>query len=95
MKSEEPSYIIEYSHPIELGCGYLHIDYIEQFLFGSNTHPPCLRKFYVRCEKLVTITENFTRDATRNTCAQVNQIIFYEKAAMAHSKVFYIYFPSV
>jgi hypothetical protein len=97
VKPEEISSIIEYSHLVELDfVNSLHIDYVEQFLSNLNTRLPCLSKLHIRYEYLVTVTENFTRNATRINCEKLKQLRFYYKvAAMVHSKDYYDYFPSL
>ncbi|CAF4293288.1 unnamed protein product, partial [Adineta steineri] len=37
-----------------------------------NTRLPCLIHLDISYEDLETVTENFTRDATRRSCAQLN-----------------------
>ncbi|CAF3397645.1 unnamed protein product [Rotaria sp. Silwood2] len=91
--SEEESSIIEYPHLIELVFSCVHIDYVEQFLSSLNTRLPCLSKLHVQYEQLVTVTESFTRNATRINCAKLKHITFHEDVNLEHSKDFYIYFP--
>lgn len=92
-KSEEVSSIIEFSHLVELNCIHVHINYVEQFLFDLNTRLSSLIKLHVRYEHLVTITENFRRNATRINCAKLKSIKFYDEITMGHSEDFYLYFP--
>ena len=92
-KHIEKSSIIDFSHLVELDCSSVHIDYMEQFLFDSNTHLPCLNKIYISYQHLVSVTENFTRSTTHINCANLKRIIFNRKMAMVHSKDYYLYFP--
>jgi hypothetical protein len=89
------SSIIDFSHLVELECANVHIDYVEQFLFDSNTRLPCLNKIYISYEDLVSVTENFTRSATHINYPKLKHIIFYRKMAMVHSKDYYLCFPSL
>lgn len=94
-KSEGTSSIIEFSHLIELSCGYCHTNYIEQFLSDLNTRLPSFRKLRIQYEDLVTITENFRRHETRANYAKLKSITFSGETTMVHSKDFYLYFPSL
>ncbi|UJR19932.1 hypothetical protein I4U23_023064 [Adineta vaga] len=67
---DKPS-IIEFSHLVELEYCNVHIDYVEQFLVDSNAYLPCLNKIYISYGHLASITENFTRIATRMNCAKL------------------------
>jgi hypothetical protein len=92
---KETSSIIEYSHLAELVLCDVHIDYVEQFLSSLNTCLPCLSMLCVRYEHLITVTENFTRDATRINCAKVKYIMLDKVKHLAHPRNFYLYFPSL
>jgi hypothetical protein len=94
-KSKEASSITEFSHLVELILDNVHIDYVEQFLSSSNTRLPCLNTLHVKYEHLVTVTNNFTRNATRINCAKLKRIIFDEVIHLVHSRDFYLYFPSL
>jgi len=87
--------MIQFSHLIELQCGYVHIDYIEQFLSSLYTHLPALTKLAVQYEHLVAITENFTSDVIRINCAKLKSIHFTDVQSTVHSEDFYHYFPSL
>jgi hypothetical protein len=92
-QSKEISSIIEYSHLTELLLYHAHIDYVEQFLSSLNTCLPCLSLLGVRYEHLTTVTENFTRDATRINCAKVKHILLDKVIHIAQPRNFYLYFP--
>ncbi|CAF3263786.1 unnamed protein product [Rotaria sp. Silwood2] len=92
-KHLEKSSIIDFSHLIELECPNVHIDYVEQFLFDSNTRLSCLNKIYISYEQLASVTENFTRRTTDINCGKLKHIIFDQNMAMVHSKDYYLYFP--
>jgi hypothetical protein len=94
-KSKQTSSIIEYPHLTELRLDDVHIDYVEQFLSNLNTRLPSLNELYVKYEHLVSVTNNFTRNATRINCSKLKTIIFNERIHLAHSKDFYLYFPSL
>ncbi|CAF4548961.1 unnamed protein product [Rotaria socialis] len=93
LKPENATSVIEYSHLVELYCFDVHIDYVEQFLSNLNTRLPCLSKLHVKYEHLVTVTENFTRNATRINCAKLKHIDFVYNVKIMRSKNFYLYFP--
>ncbi|CAF3935349.1 unnamed protein product [Adineta steineri] len=82
--------IIEFSHLNNLRLDSSHIDYAEQFLDEMNTRLPCLIHLDVSYEDLEIVTENFTRDATRRNCAQLNRIQFYKSIVLSEN--FYLYF---
>lgn len=90
-ENDQIASIVKFSHLTNLtifsGC----IDYVEQFLFYTNTHLPRLMKLRIPYEHLETVTENFTRFATRPNCVNIERLIFDEP--MVHSKEFYAYFP--
>ena len=94
-KNKDLSSMIQFSHLIELQCGYVHIDYIEQFLSSLYTHLPALTKLAVQYEHLVAITENFTSDVIRINCAKLKSIHFTDVQSTVHSEDFYHYFPSL
>ncbi|CAF1409157.1 unnamed protein product [Adineta steineri] len=94
-KFNETSSIITYPHLAELVLSDIHIDYVEQFLFSFNTCLPCLNSLDIRYEHLTTVTENFTRDATRMNCAKVKRIVFNRVIHLGQSRNFYLYFPSL
>ncbi|CAF4100424.1 unnamed protein product [Rotaria sordida] len=85
-KPEETSSIIEYSHLDELIFSPVstHIDYVEEFLCNLNTRLPCLSKFHVKYEHLVTVTENFTRNTTRMNCAKLKYVNFYRELGICY-----------
>jgi hypothetical protein len=86
--------IVEYPNLISLGLVGCHIDYIEQFLNNTKTHLPRLTQLEICYFKLRIVTQDFTNDATRLTCAQVKQLIMdYDTSLL--SKDFYTYFPFV
>ncbi|CAF4123957.1 unnamed protein product [Rotaria sordida] len=93
MKPEEAFLIIEYMHLVQLSCIGAHVDYVEQFLCNLNTRLPCLSELHVNYEHLVTVTENFTRNATRMNCSKLEHITFPRKTGIVRSKNFYLYFP--
>jgi hypothetical protein len=64
-------------------------------LSDLNTRLPSLIRLVIQHERLSTVTENFTRNATRINCAGLKSIILDHELAMVHSKDFYQYFPSL
>ncbi len=83
--------VVKYSNLTSLSIVYAHIDYLQQFLLHTKTSLPKLTELEVQYEKLKTVTNNFTRDATRLNCAQVKRIILEE--TIIYSKEFHLYFP--
>ncbi|CAF2513441.1 unnamed protein product [Rotaria sp. Silwood2] len=84
---------IEYSHLITLGLINVHDDYAEQFLFDTKT---CLSN-YIRLgidyHQLQRVTLNFTRNATRNNCSKIKQLILHEYLDLP--KQYNTYFPNL
>jgi len=83
--------IIKYPHLIYLSVMNSDVTYTEQFLLETKTYLPCLTELRVDYEKLKTITENFTRNATRVNCTGVKCLI--TDVTLTHSKDFSLYFP--
>jgi len=83
--------IVEYPHLTSLDIRFVHIDYVEQFLDESKTRLPHLTELHIEYDQLKTVTENFTRDATRLICSQVKRLII--KEVVVYPKDFYLYFP--
>ncbi|CAF4495167.1 unnamed protein product [Rotaria sp. Silwood2] len=67
------STIIEYPYLISLDISNCHIDYIEEFLNDTKIRLPHLMKLTVNYDKLIIVTENFTRDVTRLNCTKVKK----------------------
>ncbi len=63
--------IVQYPHLISLAIDFVGIYYLEHFLNQTNTYIPRLTELEVEFKKLEMLTENFTRDVTRNNCANV------------------------
>ncbi len=83
--------VVEYPHMTTLDIMYAHIDYVEQLLHESKTHLPRLVELKIKYDRLRTVTENFTRDATRVNCIKIKRLIIEE--TVVHPKDFYLYFP--
>jgi len=83
--------IVKYPHLTYLSVMNSDVTYTEQFLLETKTHLPCLTELRVDYEKLKTITENFTRNATRINCTGVKCLI--TDVSLTHSKDFSLYFP--
>ncbi|CAF2887809.1 unnamed protein product [Rotaria sp. Silwood2] len=88
------STIIEYPYLTLLNLGFVHHDYIDQFLNDKKAHLPRLTKLIVNYYKLITVTKNFTNDRTRVNCMKVKQLNINSKISI-HSEDFYVYFPSL
>jgi hypothetical protein len=94
--------IVQYLHLTSLDFAPAHIDYVEQMLNESKTRLPCLTELQIDYDQLKTVTNNFTRDATRLNCINVEEVDFYslsnhyntdEYSIKAQSKDFIAYFP--
>ncbi|CAF1078950.1 unnamed protein product [Rotaria sordida] len=82
---------IEYSHLTMLHLLRVHDDYVEQFLFDTKT---CLSNYIqlaVEYEQLKRMTQNFTRDATRNNCLKIKRLCFHDCQQLP--KHYQNYFP--
>ncbi len=88
------STIIEYPYLTSLDLGFVHHDYIDQFLNDKKTHLPRLTKLTVDYYRLITVTRNFTNDRTRINCMKVKKLNLCRKISI-HSEDFYAYFPSL
>ncbi|CAF1172263.1 unnamed protein product [Rotaria sordida] len=85
--------IIIFPHLISLNMNILDKYYIEQFLLDTKTHVPHLTELKLSYRNLKNVTENFTRNATRNNCANIKRISFCDKRDYPNE--LYIYFPSL
>ncbi len=100
-----PFEVVEYLHLTSLDFPHAHIDYVEQMLNESKTRLPCLTELCIDYDQLKTVTNNFTRDATRLNCINVEELEFHSlsnydddsdnHAIKAQSKDFHVYFPSL
>ncbi len=84
---------ISYLNLIRLKLFHAHIDYANQFLCHTNAYVPRLHTLAIQYDKLVTVTNNFTNDATRLNCGQLKQLVFGE--LFDYPEHFYSYFPSL
>jgi hypothetical protein len=73
-KKQELSETITFPHLSRLNIYMSHIDYAEQFLVEQRCHLPHLLDLLIKYESLVTVTNNFTNNATRRTCSKVRFI---------------------
>lgn len=70
---------IIFPHLLYLGLlGVTHEDYAEQFLVYNQCHLPRLVRFEINYGILVKVTKNFINDATRQTGAQLTNLIIEE-----------------
>jgi hypothetical protein len=82
---------VKYPHLTFLSLRDVHIDYLEQFLNDTKTSLPCLTQLTADYNYLRIVTENFTRDRTRASCANVIKLNINE--INVHSQDFHLYFP--
>ncbi|CAF4223650.1 unnamed protein product [Rotaria magnacalcarata] len=90
--TDQISSIVEFPHLTNFRISSRCIDYMEQFLIDTNTRLPHLVELNSLHEHLVIVTENFTRDATRRNCVNVEHLIFNK--LLVHFRDFYLYFPN-
>jgi len=88
------STIIEYPYLNSLNLGFVHHNYIDQFLNDKKTHLPSLTKLTVDYYQLKMVTRNFTNKRTRLNCMKVKQLKLCDRINR-HSEDFYAYFPSL
>jgi len=88
---QQSSIPIIFPHLIFLKFSRCHVDYVEQFLIDKNCYLPRLLNLGIQYELLVTVTHNFTNDATRLTCAKVTSLNITEP--FVRSENFDQYFP--
>ena len=81
LKSENnQSYpVVEYPYITTLEIMYVSMAYIEQLLDASKTRLPRLTELKVKYDRLKRVTENFTRDAMRLNCINVQKLSIKEE----------------
>jgi hypothetical protein len=84
---------ISYPNLIYLNLIRGHIDYVDQFLRVEKAFIPRLTTLTIKYEHLVTITNNFTTEATRINCAKVRKLDVGESSVYPEN--FSHYFPSL
>ncbi|CAF2102204.1 unnamed protein product [Rotaria magnacalcarata] len=84
---------ITFSHLAVLNLELAHIDYVEQFLFERKARLPCLSHLTIQYESLVTITNNFTNDATRYNFTQLKTLV--TEKSFVRPENFHSYFPQL
>jgi hypothetical protein len=75
---QHSSKLIVFPHLLKLHLTMSHTDYAELFLFDKNTSLPRLISLHIEYETLATVTEGFTNDAARRTCAQIVVLVIRE-----------------
>ncbi len=83
--------IVKYPYLTYLSVMNSDVTYTEEFLLETKTYLPCLNELRVNYEKLKTVTENFTRNATRFNCNRVKSLI--TEVTFIYSNDFCLYFP--
>lgn len=87
------SSVITYDHLVRIQFTHAHIDYVDQFLCHTKANVPQLYLIEIQYDKLVIVTNNFTKDATRINCSQLKQLHFNE--SLVYPQHFYNYFRSL
>jgi hypothetical protein len=91
-RKQYSSTIITFPHLRSLDLRVANVDYGAQFLCDTKIHLPCLLILKITYESLVMITNNFTNDLTRLTCARLQSLIIY--GLYVPPENFHTYFPS-
>lgn len=87
----QKSSVIEYSHLITLHLLPVHDDYVEQFLFDTNTYLSNYIQLKADYEQLKRVTQNFTKDTTRNNCSKIKRLFLHDFLQLP--KHYHHYFP--
>ena len=82
---------VKFNHLNDLLLIGRHGDYAEQLLVETNTLLPRLTKLTIDYEPLFIVTENFTRNATRRNCMNIEHLDLSEP--FAFSEEMCLYFP--
>jgi hypothetical protein len=91
--NDKKTSIVEFHHLISLTIHFQRAFYVEQFLVDTNTYLPNLIDLTVSYNNLVTVTENFTRHATRSNCSKIQTLKFTIRTMTANPEEFYVHFP--
>ncbi len=76
---------------MELRLNSSHDDYAEEFLFERNTYLSRLLSLQIEYQSLAIVTNNFTNDASRRNCAQLQHLAI--KGPFVRPENFHSYFP--
>ncbi|CAF1364571.1 unnamed protein product [Rotaria sordida] len=90
---QHSSTLITFAQLNELYLMDVHIDYVEQFLFETNTRLPRLNYLTINYEPLAIVTNNFMNDAARFNCSQLRNIYICEPFVRPEN--FHSYFTSL
>ena len=80
MKSKtinQPLFIIKYFNLIILDVSRSHDDYLELFLLDTKISLPDGLRLFADYESLERVTYNFTRNATRNNCEELESLYLF------------------
>ncbi|CAF4314197.1 unnamed protein product [Rotaria sp. Silwood2] len=88
---QHSSTFIKFPHLLRLDLTVAHTTYAIQFLFDKNTSLPRLMHLDIKYKTLATVTEGFTNDAARHTCAQIESLVIPE--LFVRPENFFSYFP--
>lgn len=91
--NDQTSSIVQFNHLTTLSICFQRPIYLEEFLVDTKTYLPKLVHLTVSYDSLVLVTNNFTRDDTRQNCSKVQTLEFTISTTTTHSKEFYSYFP--
>lgn len=93
MRDAHEEEIVEFRHVTTLTVSGSWIDYSKQLLFDRRTRLPSLRTLGINYQQLCVITENFTNDAARVNCTQVQHLRLEGEPTLYPSGIAR-YFPS-
>ncbi|CAF4036492.1 unnamed protein product [Adineta steineri] len=85
--------LIEFKNLNYLNVMPADISYLAQFLLNTRTNLPSLAELHVKYKHLKTVTEDFTRDATRFNCTKMKRL--YTEGTSVHSNDYFRYFPLI
>ena len=84
---------ISFPYLFRLRLTNAHIDYANQLLHHTNAYISHVFTPSRSYEKLVTVTDNFTNDKTRDICGQLKRLVLDQ--LLVHPEHFYLYFSSL
>lgn len=90
---ELSSRLLTFPHLIELQFNQTHRDYVELFLHAEKTSLPRLSNLIIEYSTLAIVTDYFTNDGTRSSCAQLQNL--HLRGPFVPPDNFYSYFSSL
>ncbi|CAF3010894.1 unnamed protein product [Rotaria sp. Silwood2] len=88
---QHSSTLITFAEVSELNLIFAHTDYVEEFPLATNIRLPRLTILGIKYESLAMVTNNFTNNAARFNCSQLQYIMIPEPFVRPEN--FHSYFP--